>query len=123
MDINHNFGADVLLSPTGDLGVVDTLPQSQQRILRRLLTPVDGYIWHPGYAIGVPNYVGATSSELDGLKALIISGLAQEPSVAQIPTPEITLKSDFDKLYCTIRYVDVETNSPQTLAFDTGGVA
>ena len=123
MDINHYSGADVVLSPTGDLSVVDSITQSQQRILRRLITPADGYIWHDGYGVGVPSYVGATSAELDGLKALIIAGLAQEPSVSQTPTPDITLKSEFDRLYCTIRYADVETNLPQTLTFDTGGIA
>lgn len=122
MDINHYFSSDILLSSTGDLGGVDSILQSQQRILRRLLTPIDGYIWQPGYGVGVPSYVGANSSRLEELKALIISGLAQESTVAMSPKPDITLSTDSEKLYCIIRYVDTDTNTAQILSFNTGGV-
>jgi len=120
MDVNHYFSADVLTSGTGDLSTVDGLTQSQQRILRRLLTNPGDYLWHSDYGAGVGRYVGATDNELVKLKAVIISQMMLEDSVAKNPLPVITFKTDKTSLTCSIQYTDADSRTLQTLAFTVG---
>lgn len=74
-DINHNFGEDIQLSAQNDLQNVSDLVRSQQRVLRRLLTPTGSYIWHPEYGAGLPAFVGKdlSSDRFDQIKSLITS--------------------------------------------------
>lgn len=89
-DIDHTWGGDVALSPTGDLGRVTRAKRSRQRVLRRLMTNPGDYIWHPEYGAGLPAKIGsnATASEIKGL---ILAQMKFEASVAQVPAPQITV--------------------------------
>lgn len=120
MDINHYFGADVILSGTGDLSTIEGTLQTQQRIIRRLMTNPGDYLWHPEYGAGVGQYVGKTVAELQPLKALIVSQILLEPAVAVSPAPVITLVSDLTTLTCTIQYFDSDVQTLQTLSFSVG---
>ena len=46
-DLSHEFGADLLAGPTGDLAVAAGAGLGRQRVLRRLLTNPGDYIWQP----------------------------------------------------------------------------
>lgn len=122
MDISHYFSGDIGLSNTGDLAMVDGITESQQRIIRMILTNPGDYEFHPTYGIGAGGYVGATVADLDALCALISSQITQDPSVAPFPLPEVTAKSSDTTLYVNIKYVDATTNTTQVLAFNTGGM-
>lgn len=120
MDINHYFSSDVIISGTGDLSTVGGTTETQQRILRRLLTNPGDYLWHPEYGAGVGQYVGKTTAELQPLKAMIISQVLLEKAVAASPAPVVTLISDMTKLTCTIQYFDSDVQALQTLSFSVG---
>lgn len=120
MDINHYFGADVIISGTGDLSAVGGTTETQQRIIRRLMTNPGDYLWHPEYGAGVGRYVGKTTAELQPLKALIVSQVLLENAVAASPAPVVTLISDLTKLTCTVRYYDTTVQALQTLSFSVG---
>ena len=81
-DINHTFGADIGPSATGDLAVIAGLTQSQQRILRRLLTNPGDYLWHPNYGAGLASYIGGVST-VQEMQALILANMLLEASVAR----------------------------------------
>ena len=57
-DVYHVFGSDLVVSANGDLLTADTVNLSQQRVLRRLLTNPNDYIWQPTYGAGLPQKVG-----------------------------------------------------------------
>jgi len=120
MDIYHYFGNDIAVNVNGDLQAVDGLTESQQRILRRLLTNPGDYIWHPNYGAGLPRYVGqalSTSKYLE-IKGLINSQIALEQSVAKTPAPVISLAANQTSLYCTIQYTEAASKTLQTLSFN-----
>ncbi len=121
-DISHEFGQDIQASPTGDLAIVSGLDRSKQRVLRRLLTAINGYIWHSDYGAGIPSYIGKSVSDSDfiEIKSLIKSQIGLEQSVLQIPAPIITLQTIAGGLYCQIDYLLNPTQQPITLNFQVG---
>jgi phage baseplate assembly protein W len=92
-DISHTFGADLALSPTGDLAVEDGPPLTQQRLLRRLLTNPGDYIWQLDYGAGLGAMVGQPASSLR-IQAIIRSQVWKEATVARNPVPVVTVTSD-----------------------------
>lgn len=122
MDIYHYFSGDTSSDGVGGLLSADGVTESQQRIIRRVLTNPGDYIYDPSYGIGAGVYVGATTAELGGLKSRISNQILQEPSVSPSPAPEVTLKSDLGVLYISIKYMDVPSNTTQLLLFNTMGV-
>jgi hypothetical protein len=121
-DINHEFGNDIQASPTHDLSVVSGATRSQQRVLRRLLTSINGYIWHTDYGAGIPSYIGQALNEdlFLQIKSLIQSQINLESSVAQNPAPVILLQTISNGLYCQINYYLNPTQQPITLNFNVG---
>lgn len=119
-DINCSYGNDIVPSASGDLGTVTGAMRSQQRVLRRLLTAINGYIWHPSYGAGLPNFVGqALSSDLfTQIKSLIQSQIALESSVAQSPAPQIFLQTIAGGIFCQINYYLNPTQQPIVLNFE-----
>jgi hypothetical protein len=116
MDIYQYFGSDIVTSVNGDLQTVDTVLESQQRILRRLLTNPGTYIWHVGYGAGLPQYVGIALSNqiLQKINGLVLSQMQLEGSVAQNPAPKISLQTIPNGLYCSIIYT-LSTTLTQTV--------
>ena len=129
MEINHYWGNDLQVGPTGDLALVDTTSWGQQRVLRRLLTnpaqPIPGnpdqlaadYIWHPDYGAGLPGRVGGVVN-LVKIKALIRTQILLEAAVAKQPEPVITVRAISGGVSVYIRYTDAVTQLPVVLGFD-----
>lgn len=118
-DIDQNFGNDINLSALNDLNTVIGVQRSQQRILRRLLTAVNGYIWEVGYGAGLQQDIGEPISPdlFDKIKSLILSNIFLEDSVSQNPQPVISLQTIQDGLFCQINYTENPSRNPIVLTF------
>jgi hypothetical protein len=116
-DAGHYFSGDLLVGSTGDLLVVAGFLESNQRILRRLLTNPQDYIWQPGYGAGLPRFIGQSVDE-SGTDALIRSQMYLEQSVSQNPAPQVLTSEIANGLDVQIQYVEVESNQPATLSFE-----
>lgn len=116
-DLYHYFGGDVASSVTGDLQLVDGTEAGQQRILRRLLTAVDGYIWHLNYGGGLGEKIG-NNADIPAIQALIQGQMNLEGCAAQDPAPVVTVTPIQGGLAVHISYVDAVTSDSQILSFD-----
>lgn len=128
MDINHNWGADLAVGPTGDLSLVDGDTETKQRILRRLLTNnaipgtgsvetvIGDYLFHQEYGAGVPRRIGTNLDE-DAIKTQITAQMLQEEGVAQSPEPTVQIRAFAGGVQCTLGYTSSMTNTPQILDF------
>lgn len=115
-DIAHYFSGDLALSATGDLLVADGALESQQRILRRLLTNLQDYLWQPEYGAGLPAFIGQPLDAAE-LTSLIRAQMYQEASVQQNPEPQISFKLIENGIYVQIQYVEAETGQTVPLTF------
>jgi phage baseplate assembly protein W len=119
-DIFHQWGSDLLVGPTGDLGSVSGQSLGQQRVLRRLLTNPGDYIWHPEYGAGLARFIGQPANPLQ-IKAVIRSQIFKEAAVARSPEPVIDVQASPSDATCSvyvhIRYVDAASQETQTLSF------
>lgn len=125
MDIYHDYGNDLVVTPTGDLQPVDGITLSNQAITRRLLTipisvanPPD-YLQEPTFGAGTPVFIGELDSEqnYNKIKGLITAQILLEPTVAQTPPPEIELSGLPQGLQGTITYTYAATNEQVVLNF------
>ena len=118
-DLAHVVGTDLTINSVGDLATVDLAVWTQQRILRRLLTNVGGYIWQLNYGAGLPAMVGATISSQQ-IAAIIRQQLGLEAAVSKYPEPRISVQADQTAtVFATVTYEDAHTASSQT--FDVPG--
>lgn len=116
-DIFHNFSSDLQFSSNGDLQTVASVQESQQRILRRLLTNASDYIWQPNYGAGLPSWIGKTIDDAS-MKILIVTQMFLEESVVQTPRPQVDFVSTLGGAVTTsIRYVESDSNQETTLSF------
>jgi hypothetical protein len=119
-DIYHQFGADLTLSPSGDIAIATGATLTQQRVLRRLLTNSRDYIWNLSYGAGLGRFVGQTIDQ-GRISALIRSQIFKEASVARTPEPAIDVQAGAaGVVYVQIRYVDATTGETQLLSFKAG---
>lgn len=128
-DAAHYFSGDLQVDATGDLLVADSVLESQQRILRRLLTnptqyDANGnvlasgdYIWQPGYGAGLPAQIGLPLNEPE-LDALITTQMFLEQSVVQSPAPQVITDLIPNGIKVQIQYVEADSAQPATLSFD-----
>ena len=118
-DIYHYFGSDIAANINGDLQTASDVTRTQQRILRRLLTAPGSYIWHVEYGAGLPFYVGEVLSTANYQKitGIIKTQIQLEQSVARSPAPVVTLQAISEGLYCSIKYTEAATQTPQFLTF------
>lgn len=128
-DLNHYFGQDLNVSPSGDLAIADTPTTGTQRVYRRLLTnpalsdsagnPVASpdYTWHPDYGAGVPRKVGSPGN-VPATRALIRGQMLMEDAVAQQPAPQIALTQVNNTVSASIQYTDANTATTQFVQFD-----
>jgi len=121
-DVNHKFGQDIQSAANGDLGLVSGAQRSQQRVLRRLLTAINSYIWHIEYGAGLSSFVGQplSSDNYDQIKSLILSNMFNEQSVSQTPPPVITIQNIGNAIAVQINYTENPTQNPIVLNFDLG---
>lgn len=118
-DIYQVLGSDIQASVSGDLQPVSTYTRSQQRLLRRLLTPAGSYIWHVNYGAGLQQYVGMplSTSLYQKIVGIINFQIQQEISIAKSPAPVISIKSISEGLYCNIQFTESSTQTTQYLTF------
>ncbi len=91
-DLSLEWGGDLSLSPTGDLVMSESDNLTRQRILRRLLTSVRGYVWHQDYGAGLPQRIGLVA-QARSIRALCLSQINLEASVAKLPIPVIKVSA------------------------------
>ena len=116
-DLNHQFGSDLSFGPSGDLALVAGSPETVQRLLRRLLTNLQEYIWHTRYGAGLGKYVGETVDDRR-IQGVILRQVNREKAVARTPASIVTVNSTTDGyVYVHIQYADKFTNQSQTVSF------
>lgn len=118
-DLYNDFGND-LRAVNYDIGTCSGAIRSQQRVLRRLLTAINSYIWHAEYGAGLPSFVGEplSSDNFNQIKALILSNMFLEESVSQTPPPVISIQSLPLGIYVNINYTQNPTQTPIVLSFE-----
>jgi hypothetical protein len=115
-DLNHLWGNDLTVSPSGDLATVGDAMLTQQRVLRRLLTNPGDDIWSLGYGAGLSRFVGLPGAS-NAIRAAIRGQIFKEASVARTPEPVIDVATDAaGSIYVQIRYADALGGAAQTLS-------
>lgn len=116
-DVSHFWGNDLSVSATGDILLIDGDDLTTQRIIRRLMTAVQGYIWHLDYGAGVPAQIGSPLN-LDLVRSIIRGQMALEASVARTPAPTITVTEILNGVSVYILFYSAKTGQQATLSFD-----
>lgn len=119
-DAMHWIGDDLRFGPSGDLLLTDGIELSNQRIVRRLLTILGEYVWHPGYGGSVPIRVGDVLDR-DEVEAVILAQIYEEAAVSRDPAPEISITPIQSGVFVSILYADALTGQQVTLQFDASG--
>jgi phage baseplate assembly protein W len=116
-DLFHQWGADLVPATTGDLSLAQGSVLSGQRVLRRLLTNLNDYIWQPQYGSGLGGFVGQPVSAAQ-IAAVIRSQIFKEATVARSPEPVIQVSSNGPSgVYVQISYTETTSGQPQILTF------
>lgn len=108
-DLFHQIGSDLCVDATGDLLVATETQLTQQRILRRLLTPAASYLWQLDYGGNLPAFVG-NPANASRIGAVIRAQMLLEDGVAKLPTPSVSVDAQADgTVVATLRYADSQT--------------
>jgi hypothetical protein len=114
------WGGDLQANAAGDIALASDLDLSQQRILRRLLTNLQDYIWQPDYGAGLGGFVGRPATG-QIIEATIGNQMLLEPTVLQTPPPAISvLVQPNGQVFADIGYVESTSGSSQYLSFALG---
>lgn len=114
-DLSHQWGSDLVLSPSGSLGLADGPKLGLQRVLRRLMTGGGEYIWNPTYGAGLPAAVGQPTNA-PRIRAVVFAQMLQEAEVAKSPAPTVTVTTDnAGTVFAEVTYADASTGATQTL--------
>ena len=116
-DADHWYGQDWKVSPTGDIAMTDGIPLANQRIVRRLMTIIKGYVWAPTYGGSVPARIGDILV-IDQVTAVVRSQMYLEASVSRLPEPTIRVTPITSGVFVSIQYVDALTGLQASLQFD-----
>ena len=116
-DVEQMWGADLTLTPSGDLALVDGDDLTRERLLRRLLTAVQGYLWHQTYGAGVPQRIGDTL-DANLIMGVVSEQVRKEATVATSPAPKITVQSILNGVQVSIKYQSAITGQQVALTFD-----
>lgn len=123
-DIDHYFGNDIGVTPSGDIALVTNHDRTVERVIRRLLTAPasafgSGYAWEPDYGAGLPQKVGQENIDPDAVRATVLSQLLIEPTVARIPIPGVTVTQSpgGSTITLNVTYTDI-SGTPQSFGFD-----
>jgi hypothetical protein len=115
-DLSHTIGGDLSFSANGDLLTADSLPLSQQRVLRRLITNLNDYIWHPDYGAGLPGMVGQPINAAT-VKNIVQSQMFLEDTVVQNPPPVINVTPVSSGMFVEIQYTESDSQQTSILNF------
>lgn len=115
-DAYHNYNQDLLPSANGDLLTVDSLLESEQRVLRRLMTNPTDYIWHPEYGAGLPAKIG-DPFDVATIESIVQSQMFLEDSVVRDPPPDVEVASFPNGMYVNISYTEADSDQDAVLSF------
>jgi hypothetical protein len=115
-DLAHTFGSDLVVSANGDLLTADSVVLSEQRVLRRLLTNPQDYIWQPNYGAGMPQKIGLPF-DVATIEAIVAAQMCLEESVVRSPPPEIDVASFPNGMFVDISYTEADSSLPAVLNF------
>jgi hypothetical protein len=91
------WNGDFKVSASGGLRMVDGDELTRQRLMRRLCTAVQGYIWHKDYGAGLPQKIGSVYSP-SAIEAVVRKQVNFEATVAPSPPPRVKVSSARDEL-------------------------
>lgn len=119
-DIDHFYGEDIGVTPSGDIAIVTKDQRTTQRIIRRLLTPPTGktssYPWLPTFGVGLGEKIGE-ALDPRAIEAKVRSQMLAEPSVAKSPAPKISVTPIPPGATIDVTYSDT-SGQPKTFGFD-----
>ncbi len=116
-ELYHYFGQDLVLAANGDLLTASDPLETNQRILRRLMTNAGAYIWDLTYGAGLPAQVGK-KIVAQSITALVRNQIFKEPTVAASPPPTVSLAPQANgTVVCDITYTFAPTNQSVSLSF------
>ena len=112
-DLDHWWGGDLSLTPSGDLALSNGLDMDNQHIFRRVCTngrlsgaKIGEYIFIPDYGGSAPWYVGQTVDEMT-IASVIRAQMFMEASVSHSPEPTIDVNLNPDGTFVArISYID-----------------
>lgn len=114
-DLYHQIGVDLAVDATGDLLTAEGAEMTQQRILRRLLTPARSYLWQLDYGGALPSFVGSPANA-QRLGAIIRAQVLQEDGVAKVPVPSVNVTVQVTgTVTASISYADAKTGETMIL--------
>jgi hypothetical protein len=118
-----DWGGDLSVGPSGDIAVSPIQLETQQRIVRRLLTNPGNYIWHTDYGAGLGSYVGLPYSS-NTIENTILGQLLYEQLVVAAPPPSVQISQSpggvFSMTSVTIQYQVVGMFTGSSIALDLG---
>lgn len=119
-DAFHQWGSDLAIGSSGDIGTAAGPVLGQQRVLRRLLTNPGDYIWQLDYGAGLARFIGQPINPQQ-IRAVIRSQIFKEAAVARQPEPVIDVQAApggaSGTVYVHIRYVDADSSQTQVISF------
>jgi hypothetical protein len=102
---------DFRVSPQGGLVLVDGDDEARQRLMRRLCTAVQGYIWHPEYGAGLLQKIGDPWQPTQ-IEAICREQVNMEASVAPFPPPVVGVAEIIPGMVSIdIRYISAQTGA------------
>jgi hypothetical protein len=92
-DLDHWFGEDIGVTPTGDIAAATTVTRTAQRVVRRLFTTAttavsSDYPWEPDYGVGLGGRIGDVL-DLRLIAARVRGEMLRERSVGRNPPPTV----------------------------------
>jgi hypothetical protein len=117
------WGGDFRVSASGGLLLADGADLARQRIIRRLMTAVNGYVWHLDYGAGLPQRIGLPGVA-SAVQAIVAAQIALEAAVAPNPPPAVSVTEDKNNpgaFVIKINYTDGDDGEAVSLTFATAG--
>jgi hypothetical protein len=115
--VSHNWGEDLAFSATGDLLIADDHTGGLQRVLRRLLTAAQSYIFHPEYGAGLSRFIGSVSLP-STIESAVRSQLTKEAVVSKTPPPSISVQPIPNGAAVSVQYLDAALGKTVSLSFN-----
>lgn len=118
-DAALEWNDDFQITAAGGLMLADGDDLARQRILRRLFTSVQGYLWHLSYGAGLPQRIGRPA-RAETISSIVRSQIALEKAVAPNPPPVIKVTQDANQrglFNISIAYTFAANGLPTVLTF------
>lgn len=118
-DLSLEWRDDIQVSASGDLLLSDGDDLARQRIIRRVMTAVQSYIFELGYGAGLPQKIGEALS-VTAIQAIVRSQMLLEVAVSQTPPPVVTAVqsgSNLGLVVIGISYTDAASGSTVSFSF------